>query len=232
MIDTETSDFETWAEVFDSHGVHLDRALWTQYIGRGSHIFDIYDHLETLVGRSLDRDAIRAERSARHMELVEANPVLPGVLDLLGEAVEQGVPVGVASSSTRRWVVGHLERVGILDSFDSVLCRDDVSATKPDPELYTRSAEALGGRPGPHSGHRGLPQRHRGGQGRQPLLRRGSQPHDPRPAHRRSRRAGRDSRLDQPGVPANLVVGLRLEHRAVGPCSVAMTLSACSGPMQ
>ena len=81
------------------------------------------------------------------MELVEANPVLPGVLDLLGEAGEQGVPVGVASSSTRRWVVGHLERVGILDRFDSVLCRDDVSATKPDPELYTRSAEALGAAP-------------------------------------------------------------------------------------
>ena len=42
---------------------------------------------------------------------------------------------------------GHLRRVGILDRFDSVLCRDDVSATKPDPELYTRSVEALGAVP-------------------------------------------------------------------------------------
>ena len=151
IIDTETSDFQTWADVFDSHGAHLDRSLWTQFIGRGSHIFDIYAHLEAEVGRPLDRDAIRAERRDRHMELVETSPVLPGVLELLRQSVleadEQGIPVGVASSSTRQWVVGHLRRVGILDRFDSVLCRDDVSATKPDPELYTRSVEALGAVP-------------------------------------------------------------------------------------
>ena len=147
IIDTETSDFQTWADVFDSHGAHLDRSLWTQFIGRGSHIFDIYAHLEAEVGRPLDRDAIRAERRDHHMELVETSPVLPGVLELLREADEQGIPVGVASSSTRQWVVGHLRRVGILDRFDSVLCRDDVSATKPDPELYTRSVEALGAVP-------------------------------------------------------------------------------------
>ena len=147
IIDTETSDFQTWADVFDSHGAHLDRSLWTQFIGRGSHIFDIYDHLETQVGRPLDRDAIRAERRDRHMELVEASPVLPGVLELLREADEQGIPVGVASSSTRQWVVGHLRRVGILDRFDSVLCRDDVSSAKPDPELYATSVEALGAVP-------------------------------------------------------------------------------------
>ena len=110
IIDTETSDFQTWADVFDSHGAHLDRSLWTQFIGRGSHIFDIYAHLEAEVGRPLDRDAIRAERRDRHMELVEASPVLPGVLDLLREVDEQGIPVGVASSSTRQWVVGHLRR--------------------------------------------------------------------------------------------------------------------------
>ena len=88
-----------------------------------------------------------ASRRDRYMELVEASPVLPGVLDLLREVDEHGIPVGVASSSTRQWVVGHLRRVGILDRFDSVLCRDDVSSAKPDPELYTRSVEALGAVP-------------------------------------------------------------------------------------
>ena len=58
------------------------------------------------------------------------------------------IPVGVASSSTRQWVVGHLTRDrAVLDKFDSVLCRDDVSSTKPDPELYTTSVEALGAVP-------------------------------------------------------------------------------------
>ena len=143
IIDTETSDFQAWEEVFHSHGARLDRSLWSQFIGRGSGSFDVYGLLETEVGRPLDRDAIRAARRRRHMEMVEASPVLPGVLGLLCEAGEQGIPVGVASSSSRQWVTGHLARVGLLERFDSVLCREDVSSTKPDPEVYTKSVEAL-----------------------------------------------------------------------------------------
>ena len=190
IIDTETSDFQTWADVFDSHGAHLDRSLWTEFIGRGSHIFDIYDHLEAEVGRPLDRDAIRAARRDRHMELVEASPVLPGVLDLLREVDEQGIPrwgrlqlfppVGggtpgenrdtgqVRLGAMPRRRVGHQARPGALHE------------VRRGPGLLT----------GAHRGHRGLPQRHRGSQGRRPLLRRRTQPHDPRPAHRRSRRTG------------------------------------------
>ena len=47
-----------------------------------------------------------------------------------------GLKVGVASSSSRDWVTGHLERLAILHQFDCVRCRDDVPAVKPAPDLY------------------------------------------------------------------------------------------------
>jgi beta-phosphoglucomutase-like phosphatase (HAD superfamily) len=55
-----------------------------------------------------------------------------------------GLKVGVASSSTRDWVRGHLARLGILESFDCLRCRDDVASAKPEPDLYISVLECLG----------------------------------------------------------------------------------------
>jgi HAD superfamily hydrolase (TIGR01509 family) len=147
VIDTETPDFVMWQGVFDDHGVSLDRWLWETFIGAGMGSFDVSQHLEEMVGRSIDRDKISTDRRARYLSAVEANPVLPGVTDLVSGVRAAGLKLGVASSSRRDWVEGHLARRGLLDYFDAVRCRDDVSAAKPDPELYTSALAALGVEP-------------------------------------------------------------------------------------
>ncbi len=144
IIDTETPDFVTWRQEFRAHGVELDRGLWSGFIGGGIGSFDICGHLEDLAGRALDRDEVRARRRRNYLEQVHANPILPGVLDYLAGAREMGLKVGVASSSSREWVQGHLERLGLDAGVESVRTRDDVSAVKPDPELYLACLEALG----------------------------------------------------------------------------------------
>jgi len=50
----------------------------------------------------------------------------------------------VASSSHHRWVDGHLARLGLLDSFEAVLCAGDVPRAKPFPDLYQAACDALG----------------------------------------------------------------------------------------
>ena len=147
IIDTETPDYVTWQAVFDAHGVELDRGLWSGLIGGGIDRFDVYQHLEDLVEHELDRDAIREDRRRRYLDAVEANPVLPGVRELVLEATKLGLKLGVASSSTRDWVEGHLANRGLLAYFHSIRGRDDVRRVKPDPELYAAALDALGARP-------------------------------------------------------------------------------------
>ena len=144
VIDTETPDFETWHRAFEDHGVSLDRDLWEGFIGSGLGSFDVCSHLEELAGRPIDTETVRAERRARYLAAVDANPVLPGVENMIADARTRGLKLGVASSSTREWVEGHLARRGLLGYFDAVRCRDDVAATKPDPELFTSAVAALG----------------------------------------------------------------------------------------
>lgn len=76
--------------------------------------------------------------------MVLAQKLLPGVVEHLEAAKSIGLKLGVASSSTRDWVRGHLARLGILERFDCLRCRDDVANAKPDPDLYIAVLECLG----------------------------------------------------------------------------------------
>ena len=79
-----------------------------------------------------------------YLERCEAQPVLPGVVDLAREARRLGLGTAVASSATRGWVLGWLGKHGIKDLFDSVSGREDVAQVKPAPDLFLLAADLLG----------------------------------------------------------------------------------------
>jgi HAD superfamily hydrolase (TIGR01509 family) len=70
------------------------------------------------------------------MELIDTQPIMPGVMDYLKSARERGLKVGLASSSSCSWVTFHLERLELMEYFDAIAAGDDVPRTKPDPALY------------------------------------------------------------------------------------------------
>jgi HAD superfamily hydrolase (TIGR01509 family) len=77
------------------------------------------------------------------MNLVLQLPPLPGTRNYIECAKTLGLKLGLASSSTREWVTGHLARLGLLQYFDCIKSSDDVKKTKPDPELFIKSLECL-----------------------------------------------------------------------------------------
>src|SRR5581483_5413115 len=83
-------------------------------------------------------------RMRRYLEMIEAQAVLPGVEAAIADARRLGLKIGLASSSHRDWVVGHLSRLGLHAHFDTLKTADDVTHTKPHPELYLAVLDALG----------------------------------------------------------------------------------------
>jgi beta-phosphoglucomutase-like phosphatase (HAD superfamily) len=67
--------------------------------------------------------------------------------DYVEEADRRKLKLAVASSSGRRWVVGHLERLGVAHRFDAIKTADDVERVKPAPDLYLAAVAALGLKP-------------------------------------------------------------------------------------
>lgn len=147
ILETERPDYQSWREVYREHGLDLPMSVWGDVIGRGHHYFDPLQKLVDQLGKEVDREEILTRRRARHREMIAELEVLPGVRAMVDEAARLGLALGVASSSSRAWVEGHLARLG-LDRFRCVRCRDDVERTKPDPDLYLAVCQCLGVQPG------------------------------------------------------------------------------------
>ncbi|WP_277753865.1 HAD family hydrolase [Muricoccus nepalensis] len=74
-------------------------------------------------------------------------PLRPGVRELLYLRKRVAISMGVATSTARPKAEAQLARAGILDAFDALVTRTDVSLGKPHPESFLRVAKLLGAEP-------------------------------------------------------------------------------------
>jgi HAD superfamily hydrolase (TIGR01509 family) len=146
ILETERLDFQCWCEVYEQHGARLSLADWLPVVGSSgaTNPFNPYEHLEAQLGRTIEREIVRTRRRQRYHDLVEQEPLLPGVLETIAQAQQYGLRLAVASSSSRDWVYGHLARRGLLERFDCVACGDEVAHTKPYPAVYQLALARLG----------------------------------------------------------------------------------------
>lgn len=146
ILDTEVPVYDAWQEIYVEHGVELAFEKWATCIGTAD-TFDPCADLQQALGRALDAAALTARHRLRTDALIAAEAVRPGVREYVAEAARLGLTLGVASSSGRRWVEGHLTRLGLREAFAVVRCADDVPRVKPDPALYRAVLDATGVRP-------------------------------------------------------------------------------------
>ena len=145
ILETETPAYQAWVEIYREFGHELPKELWLDYIGREGGWFDALAYLEGLVGPREDRDAITQRRDARKTELVMAAAETAGLRELLTEARSRRLRLAVCSSSTPKWVLGHLDRLALSSFFDHVQCRDRPELrAKPAPDLYLAACAGLG----------------------------------------------------------------------------------------
>ena len=69
-------------------------------------------------------------------------PVQPGARELLASVKAAGLPNALVTSSERGFMEAVLASTGMR--FDVLVCADDVTATKPDPEPYLLAAKLVG----------------------------------------------------------------------------------------
>ena len=145
ILDTETPEYEAWRDIYLELGQDLTLETWGQIVGgMAASDFRPLPHLQTLTGRDLTPLNLSVRASERNLACILTLPPLPGVLATLRAARRMGLRLAVASSSSHRWVDGHLARLGMIHFFEVIKCADDVSRTKPEPDLYLSVLGALG----------------------------------------------------------------------------------------
>ena len=139
ILDTETTDFESWASVYRDYGVELPRDRWLQAIGSDGSGFNPFAHLCEATGEALDERKVRAIRGPRRDSMVAVLRPLPGVVEWIRAARARQMGVSIVSSSPADWVRQHLENVGMNPLFDFLMTFERVQHAKPHPELYLRA---------------------------------------------------------------------------------------------
>jgi len=140
IINTESVLIDSYAAVYRAHGVPFDRDEFIRSVGGAEYSFDPWHPF----GRTADRSDLEAARGRHNRASGLALTLLPGVLALLDAGRSAGLRIGVASNSAHDHVDGHLARLGLLDRFSFIGCREDVASPKPEPDLYRLALDRFG----------------------------------------------------------------------------------------
>ncbi len=135
---------EAFKTFFDRHGVPYTLAEFEDHI-YGKHNSYIMSHFfrRPIAGEELL--ALEAEKEGLFREIYAAHiRAMPGFLDFLSELKAAGFALGVATSAPKANLDLILDGLGIRPFMASILASEDVSAHKPDPEIYLKSMANLG----------------------------------------------------------------------------------------
>jgi HAD superfamily hydrolase (TIGR01509 family) len=143
ILDTELASRAGWELLYREHGHELPADLWATLVGtRGD--WDPMAHLEGLVGEPLEREVLNERRYAHELALIEAEELRPGIAEYLAAARQLGLKRAIVSSSTRRWVDMHLERLEEAVGWDAICTAEtDAARAKPSPALYLEALDRL-----------------------------------------------------------------------------------------
>lgn len=126
-------------------------------LGHPTSVEDCYDHyvglagreffeaVERRVGQPLPLDFV-ARRRAQGQALLDGGvAAVAGAIDFV-RALPPHLPRALASSSSTRWMRGHLAHLGLTEAFGDHLYsgHEHVERGKPEPDLYLHAAGQLG----------------------------------------------------------------------------------------
>jgi HAD superfamily hydrolase (TIGR01509 family) len=143
ILDTETASRAGWEWLYREHGHELPQDRWASIVGT-TGVWSPMDHLEELVGKPLEREALNERRYAREISLIEAEELRPGIADYIEAAEQRGLKRAIVSSASRRWIDMHLARLEREVGWHAILTADrDPERAKPNPAMYLEALELL-----------------------------------------------------------------------------------------
>ena len=143
ILDTEWSIYESMRETFIENGHDLPLEEYVKCIGSDFNTWSPENMLEELTGKAFDWEAIGIARNKWIREEINKLDAMPGVRETVNLCQERKIPIAIVSSSNHSWVDGWLDKLGLLESFDHIIAREDAPRIKPAPDLYAEAVKRI-----------------------------------------------------------------------------------------
>ena len=145
ILDSERTVLNCWEKIGEKYGFEDIVTYGISVIGKNKQA--TVDEFKRVYGEPGEP----YERELRQIYNVLAEkgevPLKPHTIELLSAMKNAGMKIAIASSSTREEVTTQMEMLGALPYFDTCVCGDQVTRSKPDPEIFLLACDALGVKP-------------------------------------------------------------------------------------
>ena len=146
IVSTDDCHFMGWKKLADDEGIYFDRK--TNERQRGVSRMESLDVLlEKAEKKYTDEEKLEmaTRKNEYYKEFIKdlsENDILPGVMDFTKKLRDMGVKLAIGSSSKNTPAI--LKNIGLDTYFDAVADGNDISKSKPDPEVFLVAAKKLG----------------------------------------------------------------------------------------
>lgn len=146
IVDTAKHHYKSWQKIAHDLGFEF-----TEQQNEGLKGISRYDSLTKLLDiGGLQKSEDEKQELCRikndyYLQIVQAmgrQEVLPGVLGFIKELKSEGIRIALGSASKNAKLI--LKLLGLTHEFDAIVDGNDVSKSKPDPEVFVKGAGLLG----------------------------------------------------------------------------------------
>jgi HAD superfamily hydrolase (TIGR01509 family) len=143
MFDTERVARSAWERAMADWGYVIPDALYLTVVGRTAQSAQAI--FQQAWGPHLPIEAIyyRKEQYLEDTLTQDGLPFKPGLVELLEQLERWRIPKAVASSTARNVVLRRLTRAEVTQRFAAIVGGDDVTRSKPAPDLFLAAARQL-----------------------------------------------------------------------------------------
>jgi len=145
IIDSEWFYYKGWKAVLEEYGIALDSHTWlTSFAGKTER--QAFVVLQEQFGFNEDAETFFERKKTRIAQQYTEEDVslMPGVTELITYLHELGITMAVVTSSLRPVTEFNLTKHGLINYFETLVTRSDVTYPKPSPEPYELCVNRLG----------------------------------------------------------------------------------------
>ena len=146
IVSTDDCHYEAWKKMADEEGIYFDKEINNRLRGVSR-----MDSLEVILEKAekeyTEEEKLQlAERKNDYYKefVTKLTPsdILAGAMDNLEELKNNGIKIAIGSSSKNTPII--LNRIGLDNYFDAVSDGNNITRSKPDPEVFVKAADMLG----------------------------------------------------------------------------------------
>jgi len=143
---TDKYHYQAWKQMADSIGVYFDETINNRLRGvsRMASLEIILERSERIYSQE-EKEALAAKKNAIYVELLQQMSeadLSEEVKNTLDALRAKGCKLAIGSSSKNTKLI--LTQIGLRDYFDAISDGNNITHSKPDPEVFLKAAEYLG----------------------------------------------------------------------------------------